>query len=162
MLVSYANPVPTHYARCFLLSTLINLHDKGNYVANDLMQVATGSIHLDDQAVRVVAEVCSVYPERNEALINAGVLALTRETCKFPGYASAIGRPDWYVQNMSQEHGILSCRDQNGRVEESFAVGDKLLMYVSHSCITAAAFEHYFVVDAHDVVTEVWRPWKWW
>ncbi len=126
------------------------------------MQVATGSIHLDDQAVRVVAEVCSVYPERNEALINAGVLALTKETCKFPGYASVVGRPEWCVQNMSQEHGILSCRDQNGRAEELFMVGDKLLLYISHSCITAAAYEHYFVVDADDVVAEVWRPWKWW
>lgn len=140
----------------------MNSRGTGNYVANDLMQVATGSIHLDDQAVRIVAEVCGVYPERNEALINAGVLALTKETCEFPGYASVIGRPEWFVRDISQEHGIISCQKQDGRVEDTFTVGDKLLMYISHSCITAAAYEHYFVVDADDVVTEVWRPWKWW
>ena len=63
----------------------------GNYVANDLMQVATGSIQLEDQAVRMVTEVCSVYPERNEALINARVLAISKETCEFPGYGTIIG-----------------------------------------------------------------------
>ncbi|KAK4443923.1 putative serine dehydratase domain-containing protein [Podospora aff. communis PSN243] len=127
------------------------------------MQVGTGSVGLEDQAVRVVAEVCSVYPERNEALINAGVLALSKETSGFPGYGTIIGHPGWYVRDVSQEHGIVSVQDNSQeRVEESFKVGDKLLMYISHSCITAAAYPYYCVVDQNDVVTEIWHPWKRW
>ncbi|KUL83263.1 hypothetical protein ZTR_09142 [Talaromyces verruculosus] len=66
--------------------TQLELH-AGNFPASDLQQVATGLVSLSDQLVRVVAEVCSVYPERNEALINAGVLALTKETSSFTGLA---------------------------------------------------------------------------
>jgi D-serine deaminase-like pyridoxal phosphate-dependent protein len=35
-------------------------------------------------------------------------------------------------------------------------------LYVNHTCITAAAFYVYFVVDDEDVVRETWIPWKGW
>ena len=45
-----------------------------------------------DQSVRVLAEVCSVYPERNEAIINAGITALTKETSSFLATRAQDGR----------------------------------------------------------------------
>lgn len=66
-------------------------------MANNLMQVSTGSIEGKDQALRIISEVCIIYLERNEALVNAGVLALPKETSSFPGYGHVASHPDWFV-----------------------------------------------------------------
>ena len=140
----------------------------GNYPCNDLQQVSTGLVTETDQAARVVAEVCSVYPERNEALVDAGVTALSRETSVYPGFGVVLGHPGWGVVRMSQEHGILGTTTakpedtEQKKAEETFEVGQRVLLYCNHVCITAAAFHVYFIVDAEDVVREAWVPWKGW
>ncbi|KAJ5497059.1 hypothetical protein N7463_009046 [Penicillium fimorum] len=155
----------------------LELH-AGNYPTNDLQQVATSLVEPTQQAVRILADVCSVYPERNEALVNAGTIALSKETGEFPGYAVVVDRPQWSVVRMSQEHGILGWAesDQTRRlvektgskcgdgekVEAAFTVGDKVLLYIQHACITAAMHYAYYVVDAQDIVRETWVPWKGW
>jgi D-serine deaminase-like pyridoxal phosphate-dependent protein len=126
------------------------------------MQVSTKGVQLEDQAMRVLAEVCGVYTHRNEALVNAGLLALSRESSSFPGFATVAEHPNWHVKTISQEHGILACADGEERVDETFGVGKKLLLHISHSCITAAGHPYYYVVDEFDMVKEIWHPWKWW
>ncbi|KAF9883925.1 hypothetical protein FE257_002668 [Aspergillus nanangensis] len=157
---------PTAHVATTLKQTLpknveLELH-AGNYPANDLQQECTGLIHESQQAIRILAEVCSVYPERNEALVNAGTVALTKETSESPGFARVSDRAQWAVVRMSQEHGILGLTAGEGRIEENFSVGQKVLLYCQHACITAAQFHVYYVVDADDVVRETWVPWKGW
>ncbi|EED17372.1 conserved hypothetical protein [Talaromyces stipitatus ATCC 10500] len=145
-------------------NTQLELH-AGNFPANDLQQVATGLVSLSDQAVRVVAEVCSVYPERNEALINAGVLALTKETSSFAGLARWTDGIDWSIVRVSQEHGIFGWVGDDAKrekVEEKFKIGQKVLLYTQHACITSAMFHAFYVVDKQDIVRETWVPWKGW
>ncbi|RJE21366.1 hypothetical protein PHISCL_06298 [Aspergillus sclerotialis] len=142
----------------------VELH-AGNYPANDLQQVATGLVGETQQAVRVVAEVCSVYPSRNEALINAGTIALSKETSDTPGYGRVTDRPGWSVMRMAQEHGILGLngtQKEGGAVADTFQVGEKVFLFCQHACITAAAHFEYYVVDEEDIVREVWVPWKGW
>ncbi|EOD47010.1 putative alanine racemase protein [Neofusicoccum parvum UCRNP2] len=143
----------------------LELH-AGNFPANDLQQLATGCVAETDQAVRVLAEVCSVYAERNEALVNAGVIALAREPGPLPGFGRVMGRPEWNVGRLSQEHGILVSEKEAqggaGKVEDVFEVGEKVWLWIQHACITAAAHHYYFVVDEEDVVRDVWVPWKGW
>ncbi|EXF79262.1 alanine racemase domain-containing protein [Colletotrichum fioriniae PJ7] len=148
----------------------LELH-AGNFPTNDLQQVATSVIGAEDQAIRVLSEVCSVYPERNEALINAGTIALSKEAGPDPGYGKVVGKPDWAVVRMSQEHGILgevqalgskTAEPERRDVESNFDVGDKVFLNVQHACITAAAFYVYYVVDENDVVVDTWVPWKGW
>jgi D-serine deaminase-like pyridoxal phosphate-dependent protein len=118
-----------------------------------------------DQAVRVLAEVCSVYPERNEALINAGVIALTREPGPISGLARVAGDMDWSVVRVSQEHGILGWAGDKGTkpdVTDVFAVDQKVFLYTQHACITAAMYHVFYVVDEQDMVRETWIPWKGW
>jgi D-serine deaminase-like pyridoxal phosphate-dependent protein len=100
-------------------------------------------------------------------LINTGVLALSRETSTFSGFGQVVGKSNWSVVRVSQEHGIVGLNekgivDGKERVEDSFKVGDKVYLWVQHSCITAAAFYAYYVVDDEDVVKETWIPWKGW
>ncbi len=163
----------------------LELH-AGNFPANDLQQVSTGLVPLEQQAVRVVAEVCGVYPERGEALINAGTIALSKELGGiFPGFGSVCEKPGWVIARMSQEHGILAwdnaaaetaatttegpksavstgSKANETAVEMQFRIGDKVTLYCAHSCITAAAFYVYYVVDENDIVEETWLPWKGW
>jgi D-serine deaminase-like pyridoxal phosphate-dependent protein len=155
----------------------LELH-AGNYPSNDLQQVATSLVEPSQQAVRILADVCSVYPDRNEALINAGTVALSKETSEFPGFAVVVDRPQWSVVRMAQEHGILgwaeseqtkrlvgitgSKSSEGETVESAFKVGDKVMLYIQHACITAAMHFAYYVVDEQDIVRETWVPWKGW
>ncbi|KAL4954280.1 putative serine dehydratase domain-containing protein [Aspergillus filifer] len=151
----------------------LELH-AGNFPCNDLQQLSTGLISPSQQSIRVLAEVCSVYPERNEALVNAGTIALSKETSEFPGYGRVTDRPQWSVVRTSQEHGILGLSPATAlkllgvenvaeeKAAETWKVGQKVFLYVQHACITAAAYEVFYVVDEGDIVREAWVPWKGW
>lgn len=135
----------------------------GNFAVNDLQQVSTAVINETDQAMHVAAEVCSLYPERNEALVNAGVIAISRETSSaYPGFGSIVSKPGWTVVRLSQEHGILGSAEGNLLVDKEFQVGQRVNIFCNHACITAAAFHVYFVVDETDTVRDTWVPWKDW
>ncbi|KAF4463080.1 D-serine dehydratase [Fusarium albosuccineum] len=137
----------------------LELH-AGNFHSLDLQQVSTGLVAKEQQAVSVAAEVCSVYPERNEALVNAGVIALSREASAFTGFGRVVGSPGWGVVRLSQEHGILGAIEDGRKVDEDFKVGQRVELWCNHSCITAAAFHVYYVVDEEGIVRETWVPWK--
>ncbi|KAL9568527.1 hypothetical protein ACKAV7_007329 [Fusarium commune] len=136
----------------------LELH-AGNFPCNDLQQVSTGLVTETQQSVSVAAEVCSVYPERNEALVNAGVIALSREASAFSGFGRVVGSPAWGVVRLSQEHGILGT-SEGRKVDEDFKVGQKVQLWCNHACIAAAAFYVYYVVDGQGIVRDTWIPWK--
>ena len=108
------------------------------------------------------ADVVSIYPERNEALVNAGVIVLAREASGFIGHGKVVDQQNWDVVRVSQEHGILGCSKGDEKVSDLFKVGEKVFLWCQHSCITAAAFYAYFVVDESDIVIDTWIPWKGW
>ncbi|KAF5245298.1 hypothetical protein FANTH_7420 [Fusarium anthophilum] len=138
----------------------LELH-AGNFPCNDLQQVSTGLVTETQQSVSVAAEVCSVYPERNEALVNAGVIALSREASAFSGFGRVVGSPAWSVVRLSQEHGILGT-SEGRKVDEDFKVGQKVQLWCNHACIAAAAFYVYYVIDEQGIVRDTWIPWKGW
>jgi D-serine deaminase-like pyridoxal phosphate-dependent protein len=139
---------------------ILELH-AGNFPCNDLQQVSTGLVTESQQAVSVAAEVCSVYPERNEALVNAGVIALSREASAYSGFGRVVGSPAWGLVRLSQEHGILGTGEDR-KVDEDFKVGQRVEIWCNHSCIAAAAFHVYYVVDEEGIVRDTWIPWKGW
>ncbi|KAH7004062.1 putative serine dehydratase domain-containing protein [Fusarium venenatum] len=136
----------------------LELH-AGNFPCNDLQQVSTGLVTESQQAVTVAAEVCSVYPDRNEALVNAGVIALSREASAFSGFGRVVGSPAWGLVRLSQEHGIVGT-SEGRKVDEDFKVGQRVEIWCNHSCIVAAAFHVYYVVDEEGIVRDTWIPWK--
>ncbi|EYB31734.1 unnamed protein product [Fusarium graminearum] len=101
-------------------NVILELH-AGNFPCNDLQQVSTGLVTESQQAVSVAAEVCSVYPERNEALVNAGVIALSREASAFSGFGRVVGSPAWGLVRLSQEHGIMGT-SEGRKVDDDFKV----------------------------------------
>ncbi|CCK71196.1 D-serine ammonia-lyase DSD1 KNAG_0G01380 [Huiozyma naganishii CBS 8797] len=142
----------------------------GNYCLYDLQQLSTGCIKDYEIAGFVLGSVVSHYEERNEILTNTGVMALTRETSKYKGHGVCVkanevldSKPyniDWYVDRVSQEHGIL--KPCEGSTTEHFALGTKIAILPQHACIVMAQFPYYFVVDDNGMVTDVWLPFQKW
>lgn len=145
------------------LAGTLELH-AGNYPCCDLQQVATGLVSLDQVSVSLLAEVISEYPGRGdkapgEQLINAGAIALARETGPLPGYGKVIsGYGDWIVGKVSQEHGVLVPGGDNCKL---IPYGTKIKIIPQHACMTAASHGWYFIFEDGKVV-DVWVPAKTW
>jgi D-serine deaminase-like pyridoxal phosphate-dependent protein len=135
----------------------------GNYVFYDAFQATIGSCSFADCAATVLTTVIGSYPERSTLIVDAGALALSKDTGpdhvdpRF-GYGvvcdDALNRLPLRIAALSQEH---------GRIEGSLPlpVGTKLRVIPNHSCLTAAMFDTYHVVDGGRVVDQ-WRPVRGW
>jgi D-serine ammonia-lyase len=140
----------------------------GNYPVLDLQQLNTGLIDLESISQKVVTTVVSYYPGRgadgtDEALCDAGVIAMSKETGPIEGYGEVIGKP-WRLGRISQEHGILTRSRDDGQREE-LEVGSTVEVIGQHACMTAAAYPWYYITDSStgdDTVVDIWVPWKGW
>lgn len=148
----------------------------GNYPLLDLQQMNTGLITYRDVAQRVLATVISYYPGRgengsDEAMCDAGALAMSKDTGPRLGYGDVLGKP-WRMGRCSQEHGILtqmsSSEFELGPVqgESGLKLGDMVQIVGQHACLILAGYPWYYVVDSGvgegNVVVDVWVPWKGW
>lgn len=135
----------------------------GNYVFYDAFQATIGSCALSDCAVSVLTTVIGAYPERGAAIVDAGALALSKDAGpdhvdpQF-GYGIVCDtdlKPlPLRVAALSQEHGKVIG-------EARLEVGTKLRIVPNHSCLTAAMFERYAIVDRKKVLDE-WKPVRGW
>src|SRR5262245_51674640 len=125
----------------------------GVYVFNDLDQEFIGSCGAGDLALSVLASVIGHYPHRNQLLVDAGALALSKDISAQEfrpevGYGAIVDAPakDMAVVDCSQEHGFV------GAAEPipfgNLPVGARLRILPNHACITAAAYDRYYVVDS--------------
>ncbi len=104
------------------------------------------------------------YPQHNQMLIDAGALALSKD----PGathideeivYGAIPENPHLKIFSISQEHGLIT--SEAPIAFENFPVGSLLQIVPNHSCLTAALFDSYYVVDSNRVVDQ-WRPMRGW
>jgi D-serine deaminase-like pyridoxal phosphate-dependent protein len=135
----------------------------GNYVFYDAFQATLGSCRLEDVAVSVLTTVVGSYPERNALIVDAGALALSKDTGPEhirPGFGYGLVcdldlRPlPMRIEALSQEHGKVAA-------EHPVPVGTRLRILPNHSCLTAAMFDTYQIVERGRVVDE-WRPVRGW
>jgi D-serine ammonia-lyase len=151
---------------------------EGNYPLLDLQQLHTGLIDRDRISQKVLATVISFYPERgenrsDEAMCDAGGIALSKDTGPSGGHGEVIGKA-WRLSKVSQEHGVLTRTRPpligEGLVndpEASLEVGDVIEIVGQHACMIAAAHPWYYIVDSDmdescNMVVDVWVPWKGW
>lgn len=135
----------------------------GNYVFFDAFQSTLGSCSRDDVAVSVLATVLGSYPERGEAIIDAGALALSKDVGPDhldPNFGYGIVcdlalRPlPARLVALSQEHGKLA-------MTGPLPIGTRVRVIPNHSCLTAAMYDRYHVIKGDTVVDE-WRPVRGW
>ncbi len=125
----------------------------GVYVFNDLDQQFIGSCGAGDLALSVLASVIGHYPHRNQMLVDAGALALSKDISAqefkpqvgFGTIADAPAR-DMAVVACSQEHGFVGADEPIPY--DNLPVGSRLRILPNHACITAAAYDRYYVVDS--------------
>jgi len=125
----------------------------GVYVFNDLDQQFIGSCGAGDLALSVLASVIGHYPHRNQMLIDAGALALSKDISaqEFKpqvGFGTIMDAPvrDMAVVACSQEHGFVGADEPIPY--GNLPIGSRLRVLPNHACITAAAYDRYYVVDS--------------
>lgn len=133
----------------------------GNYLLFDLHQAAIGSCGIDDVAIGVLAEVTSVHPREERAVIDAGALALSKD----PGPRHVDGPPSFglvvdpedrsplpglRLHRLSQEHGHLV-----GPGVVRLEVGRRVLVLPNHACLVCAAHDVLHLVEGESVVESV-------
>lgn len=144
----------------------------GVYMAGDLFQVAIGSLALDEVAVSVLATVISHNPRLNQAVVDAGGLALSkdRSTAAGPGpdmgyglVLDLLGRPiasGLTIVGVHQEHGEI--RSSTPLPLEKLSIGSKVRILPNHVCMTAAMYDNYLIVDGAQAVVDVWERTNGW
>ncbi len=135
----------------------------GNYVFFDAFQATLGSCSIHDVAVSVLATVVGSYPERGEAIIDAGALALSKDVSPEHldpnfGYGIvcdvALHPLAARLVSLSQEHGKV-------KMAAPPVVGTRVRIVPNHSCLTAAMYDRYHVIDG-DAIVDEWRPVRGW
>ena len=124
----------------------------------------------------MLATVISYYPGRgedgsDEAMCDAGALAMSKDTGPRAGYGDVIGKP-WRLSRVAQEHGILTMMSPASfelgplQGDGALKLGDMVQIVGQHACLTLAGYPWYYVVDSDvsdgNVVVDVWVPWKGW
>jgi D-serine deaminase-like pyridoxal phosphate-dependent protein len=144
----------------------------GVYMAGDLFQVAMGSLQLEDVAVTVLATVISHNRSRNQIVIDAGGLALSkdRSTATAPGpdmgyglVLDVLGRPiasGLIINDVHQEHGEI--RSSSSLALDHLPIGSKVRIAPNHVCMTAAMYGHYLVVDGSASIVDIWERTNGW
>ena len=130
----------------------------GNYAFYDYTQVLLGACTLTDCAVTVLASVVSSQPAADHCVTDAGALALSKDLGRadtprptmgeiYGDYGAGKLLADTRLASVSQEHGVVS---------RPLPVGSRVRILPNHSCLTAACFDEYHVVQGEDVVDR-WR-----
>jgi D-serine deaminase-like pyridoxal phosphate-dependent protein len=129
----------------------------GNYAFYDGMQAALGTCRPEDVAVSVLATVVSVPAGRDHMVIDAGALALSKDTGGFaPPHYGTVTSVDGevlagaVVRSVSQEHGQVTAR---------LTVGQRVRVIPNHSCLTVACHDQYAVIQG-DRVVDRWKIWR--
>jgi len=151
----------------------VELHP-GNYVFYDRQQLYTGACAKEYSiAGFVLARVIGHYrdSDRNSIMVDAGATALTKEQTPQGDVCGVFGKPELECYRMSQEITMIRCRN-GGDIPFPFddhPLGSTMLLVPNHSCLAAACFDVYHVVDekgdqlsTNSRVIETWTPVKGW
>jgi D-serine deaminase-like pyridoxal phosphate-dependent protein len=136
----------------------------GNYVFFDKFQADIGSCSPQEVAATVLTTVVAHYPAHNQILIDAGALALSKDLgADHLGndivFGAVLNHPYLKIFSISQEHGLITGNDPIAF--DNFPVGSLLRIIPNHSCLTAALFPKYHIVEKDQVVDE-WTPMRGW
>ena len=133
----------------------------GVYMAGDLFQVGIGSQNMEDIAASVLATVISHKPERNQIVVDAGGLALSKDRSTAAlaehdmGYGLVVeldGQPAFgrlIVGGVHQEHGEI--RGTEPLPFDRLPIGSRVRILPNHACMTVAAHDRYLVTEGATV-----------
>lgn len=139
----------------------------GNYAFYDYTQVMIGSCGVADCALTVLASVISHQPGASHFVTDAGALALSKDDGPthvknemgmgviFEQYDRKRLAAHLELKTLSQEHGKVVAESPQ-LLGGKYGVGERVRILEHHSCLTAANFDRYYVVEGEEVVDE-WK-----
>ena len=133
----------------------------GNYIFNDLTQVALGVCSLNECALTVLSTVVSRHrtPRGTERFIlDAGRKILTSDSVPGqPGYGCILynprvrtAHPHASITGLSEEHGWGDVRGGS-----TFNIGDRVEIVPNHACVVVNMVDQIFLVDENSEVSEI-------
>jgi D-serine deaminase-like pyridoxal phosphate-dependent protein len=138
----------------------------GVYMFQDLVMADLGVCAEEEIALSVLATVIGHRRDRGYLLVDAGGLALSKDSGPArdkPSYGSlwdSTGRPlGLSIASTNQEHGLVPAEDEDF---ERLPIGSQVRVAPNHACMTAAAHERYHVVDGGAEVLAVWERCNGW
>ena len=140
----------------------------GNYIFYDAYQATLGSCRFEDCALEVLAAVIHRDPARRRLVIDAGGIALSKDTgarhldpqCGYGRVRALDGdETGMRIAEVSQEHGEIDVDEQV--IFDRFKVGDRVRVLANHSCLTAAQHSHYNVLE-NDRIVDRWEIHRGW
>lgn len=142
-----STPSARHHKAIDGLPNTIEIHP-GNYTFFDRQQLWSGACTEADLAGRVMSRVIGHYDDRNTMMLDAGATALSKDDTP-QGGVCAIGRhPELDCYKMSQEVILVRPKDPNTTFPyEQFPLGSMVTLLPNHSCLAAACFDKYHVID---------------
>lgn len=134
----------------------------GNFAFYDLMQSNIGSCTEDEIAVVVACPVVSKNKERKQIVIYGGAAHLSKEFItdkhnrNIYGYITLLNNGKWGkaeksapLVSLSQEHGIIQV--ENDDLFDKIEIGNFLLIYPVHSCLTGDLYREYRTLEGEVV-----------
>ena len=142
----------------------------GVYMLWDLSQASKKICSIDDIAISVLASVINHNFEQNKIVIDAGSLALSKDTSanRFmpnAGYGivcnfnTLLPYHNLCVNELYQEHGIININNKS--LFNEFPIGSLIRILPNHSCITCAGFENYYVIENNEILDTWYRTNGW-
>lgn len=135
----------------------------GVYTVFDLDQQSRGICETGDIALSVLSCVIGHNKAAGKILLDTGGLALSKDRSadKFRpevGYGQICNPdgsivPELFVTSVSQEHGHVLVRDANDYA--LFPVGSYVRILPIHACMTAAAYDHFNIIE-NGVISGKW------
>ncbi len=130
----------------------------GNYVFNDMTQVALGVAPLSHCALTVLATVVSRHRHASGTerfFVDAGHKILTSDSapgrtdygCMLYNPKSRVAHPHARLTGLSEEHGWGEVRGGG-----TFAVGDRVQIVPNHACVVVNTQDHAYLVERGEVV----------
>ncbi len=133
----------------------------GNFVFYDLMQLAIGCCDAEQLAVAVACPVIGKYPEREQLVLHGGAVQLGKESLPGKNNSTVFGyltdlregsfgppQLEHPIVSLSQEHGVVNAGPQ---LLADTRIGDLLLVYPVHSCLTCGLFDRYLTLAGESV-----------
>ncbi|HEX8126074.1 MAG TPA: alanine racemase [Allosphingosinicella sp.] len=139
----------------------------GVYMFMDLVMADLGVCSEEEIALSVLATVIGHRRDRGYLLVDAGGLAMSKDSGPArdrPSYGSlwdaATGAPlGLDIGSTNQEHGLVPAGEADF---ERLPIGSQVRIAPNHACMTAAAHEGYHVVEGGTEVLGVWARCNGW
>ena len=132
----------------------INIYHPGNYIFNDRIQIANGTVTEDECSLMVYATVIS-NPRDGLLICDAGAKCLGLDqgahgNSALAGHGSVVGHPELLVFSLSEEVGKIRVTGTT-----DVKIGDRIMIIPNHSCSSANLTDYYIFVDEDENVEKV-------